>query len=270
MRMLIVKSGLFILASSTIGFSTIYASASSLEVHEQEFQNLIWEGDQWEEEVGAEIAYGLQDPGMYLVWKKPYPKPPDLSASDVKSVERAIRSSNLAPDSECRLSREQIEFSEIELSKVDRSVCQTASGPRTKQIIWLKATQGLYACEDGKVAMAIKSSIGSNGLFKEKEGDRKTPVGAYWLGLPRTSEKFGIFIPVGYPNASDVKAGRTGSAIGIHGPLRYGIFASPCAVESSLSRNWTAGCLAAGRDTQVINLSKWMVKNWPIQLIVQP
>ena len=118
--------------------------------------------------------------------------------------------------------------------------------------------------------MAMRTSIGTNGLYKEKEGDRKNPVGNYWLGLPRVSERFGIFIPVGYPNAADVKAGRTGSAIGIHGPLRYGIFASPCAVESSLSRNWTAGCTATGRDTQVINLSKWMVKNWPIQLIVIP
>ncbi len=259
-------------ASISFLFSASLASASTqtLESRELEFQNLIWEGDQWEEEVDAEIAYGLQDPGMFLVWKKPYPKPPDLSAADVKSVERALKSSNLAPDSECRHSREQIEVSEIVPSAADRGVCQTSSGLRNKQIVWLKATQGLYACENGKVAMAIKSSIGSNGLFKEKEGDRKTPVGAYWLGLPRTSEKFGIFIPVGYPNATDVKAGRTGSAIGIHGPLRYGIFASPCAVESSLSRNWTAGCLAAGRDTQVMNLSNWMVKNWPIQLIVQP
>lgn len=245
-------------------------ASRSLEAHEQEFQNLIWEGDRWEEEVDLEISYGLQDPGMYLVWNKPYPKPPDLSAADLKSVERALRSSNLSPDAECKLSREQIEFSEIQPSRVDRDVCRTEAGVRTKQIVWLKATQGLYACENGKVVMAIKSSIGSNGLFKEREGDRKTPVGEYWLGLPRTSEKFGVFIPVGYPNAADVRAGRTGSAIGIHGPLRYGIFASPCAVESSLSRNWTAGCLAAGRDTQIMNLSKWMVKNWPIQLIVLP
>lgn len=270
MRTASIKLALFILVVTVGGFKPERASSTSLEVHEQEFQNLIWEGDQWEEEVDAEIAYGLQDPGMYLVWKKPFPKPPDLSSSDKKSVDRALQSSNLASDSDCRLSREQIEFSEIELSKVDRGVCQTAAGVRTKQIVWLKATQGLYACEDGKVALAIKSSIGSSGLHKEKEGDRKTPVGSYWLGLPRSSEKFGIFIPVGYPNASDVKAGRTGSAIGIHGPLRYGIFASPCAVESSISRNWTAGCLAAGRDTQVMNLSKWMVRNWPIQLIVQP
>lgn len=242
----------------------------SLETHESEFRHLIWEGDRWEEMVAREAELHLDEAEIYLNWKKPYPKPPDLSAADVRSVERALRSSNLSPDGECRLSREEIEASEIVLGKVDRNICQTASGPRHQQIIWLGATQGLYACENGVPVMAIRSSIGSNGLHKRKEGDRKTPVGNYWLGLPRVSEKFGIFIPVGYPNAADVKAGRTGSAIGIHGPLRYGIFASPCAVESSLARNWTAGCIATGRDTQVMNLSRWMVKNWPIQLIILP
>jgi hypothetical protein len=242
----------------------------ALEKHEAAFGSLIWEGDRWEDLVGSESAQSLSEAEIYLNWKKPYPKPPDLSAADIRSVERALKSSNLALDSECRLSRAEIEFSEIALSKIDQSVCRPASGLRHQQIVWLAATQGLYACENGQVVMAIRSSIGSNGLHKKEEGDRKTPVGEYWLGLPRVSEKFGIFIPVGYPNASDVADGRTGSAVGIHGPLRYGIFASPCAVENSLSRNWTAGCIAAGRDTQVMNLSRWMIKNWPIQLIVLP
>lgn len=243
---------------------------ASLETHESEFRNLIWEGDRWEEMVEREAQMHLDEAEIYLNWKKPYPKPPNLSASDIRSVERALKSSELATDASCRLSRDEIAASEIQLSRVDRNVCQTSAGPRHQKLVWLGATQGLYACENGVPVMAMRTSIGTNGLYKEKEGDRKNPVGNYWLGLPRVSERFGIFIPVGYPNAADVKAGRTGSAIGIHGPLRYGIFASPCAVESSLSRNWTAGCTATGRDTQVINLSKWMVKNWPIQLIVIP
>jgi hypothetical protein len=162
------------------------------------------------------------------------------------------------------LSRSTLALTEITLSSVDSGLCVG----RDNEIVWFHTTQGLYFCESGRITRAMKTSIGSNGLGKKKEGDRKTPVGSYWLGLPRASEKYGIFIPVGYPNAADVKAKRTGGDVGIHGPLRYSIFFSACSVESSISRNWTAGCISVARDTQIAEIADWVIDHWPVQLHV--
>lgn len=202
--------------------------------------------------------------GALLSWKVPYPRPGALSQADLESYQRSLKSADLYTDSRCKLDQEDIESTVLQISSKDREVCKG----RHQQLIWLESTQGLYVCENGQIASAMRSAIGRGGLGKEKEGDNKNPVGSYWLGLPRPSERFGFFIPVGYPNKEDVKAGRTGHSIGIHGPLRKSFFGSPCGAGRNVNFNWTAGCTALGRDTQVVELSNWIVKNWPVQLHV--
>ena len=65
-------------------------------------------------------------------------------------------------------------------------------------------------------------SIGSGGIRKEREGDRKTPLGIYFvteqLDTSKLHDKYGVTaFPLDYPNAWDRHVGRTGDGIWVHG-----------------------------------------------------
>ncbi|HEC15922.1 MAG TPA: hypothetical protein ENI99_05015 [Sedimenticola sp.] len=66
------------------------------------------------------------------------------------------------------------------------------------------------------------ASSGKNGAEKHLEGDRKTPVGVYFISqhIPgdRLPDLYGIgAFPIDYPNPWDRRLGRTGSGIWLHG-----------------------------------------------------
>lgn len=112
----------------------------------------------------------------------------------------------------------------------------------------------LLACEGGEVAHAYRVRIGSAGVGKTREGDRRTPLGVYPLVAPRDSERFGTFVLVGYPTAEQVSLGYTGSAIGVHGPPRHLRVLGPYlnAIDS------TAGCIGIATDAQMDELRAWI------------
>jgi murein L,D-transpeptidase YafK len=65
-------------------------------------------------------------------------------------------------------------------------------------------------------------SIGQEGEGKEQSGDRRTPLGAYFvteqLDTSRLHEKYGVTaFPLDYPNAWDERLGRDGDGIWLHG-----------------------------------------------------
>ena len=67
-------------------------------------------------------------------------------------------------------------------------------------------------------------SIGQRGAGKSRAGDRKTPLGNYFivdrLDTSRLDPKYGVTaFPLDYPNAMDRRAGRTGDGIWLHGVL---------------------------------------------------
>lgn len=78
----------------------------------------------------------------------------------------------------------------------------------------------LLLCEDGEASRRFDVRLGRNGVGKEREGDGKLPLGRYSLGDAVPSERFGLFLPIGYPTASQRARGMTGSAVGVHGPAR--------------------------------------------------
>lgn len=70
-------------------------------------------------------------------------------------------------------------------------------------------------------------SIGKGGTGKERAGDRRTPLGIYFvteqLETSRMHEKYGATaFPLDYPNAWDRRLGRTGDGIWVHGVDRNG------------------------------------------------
>lgn len=65
-------------------------------------------------------------------------------------------------------------------------------------------------------------SIGQNGTGKERSGDKRTPIGVYFvterLDTTRLHEKYGpTAYPLDYPNAWDLRHERTGDGIWVHG-----------------------------------------------------
>jgi len=65
-------------------------------------------------------------------------------------------------------------------------------------------------------------SMGTAGAGKEREGDRRTPIGVYhitdWVPGHRLADLYGFgALPLNYPNVWDQSLGRTGHGIWLHG-----------------------------------------------------
>ncbi|MBX3532398.1 MAG: L,D-transpeptidase family protein, partial [Rhizobiaceae bacterium] len=79
--------------------------------------------------------------------------------------------------------------------------------------------------EQGGAPLAVRnyySAIGKLGTAKEREGDKKTPIGIYFVSshIPgaRLPDLYGWgAFPISYPNEWDRRLGRTGSGIWLHG-----------------------------------------------------
>lgn len=122
------------------------------------------------------------------------------------------------------------------------------------QLLALTSRRRLYICDDGKKLGTFSIALGRGGLYKKREGDKKTPIGIYTLGTPVSSSRYGIFVPVNYPNAQDIERGFTGSSIGIHGPDRNFLWLG----FMSTWFNWTKGCVAVASDRIMQRLSEWI------------
>ena len=118
------------------------------------------------------------------------------------------------------------------------------AGPgRTKVIVADTAHSRLYLFERIGGEWTIRgdwyASIGQGGTAKRREGDRKTPLGVYfvtmWVADRYLPELYGSgALGLNYPNEWDVRRRRDGYGIWIHGEPR-GL--------NSRARRWSLGCL---------------------------
>lgn len=79
-------------------------------------------------------------------------------------------------------------------------------------------------------------SIGLQGIEKRVEGDQRTPLGVYYITSsldPRQlPDLYGVgALPINYPNALDVRRGKTGSGIWLHGTPRDQFVRPPLASD---------------------------------------
>ncbi len=81
-----------------------------------------------------------------------------------------------------------------------------------------------FAYRDGEITdnASVYMSIGQAGAGKQRSGDRRTPIGVYFvteqLDTARLHEKYGVSaFPLDYPNAWDKRADRSGDGIWVHG-----------------------------------------------------
>ena len=118
------------------------------------------------------------------------------------------------------------------------------------------ADHRLQLCRAGRVEGSFRVALGRGGLDKRREGDERTPVGRYALGAPRASERFHRFVPVGYPTDVQQAEGRTGSAIGVHGPDARFRWLGPATVWV----DWTNGCIAVGTRGEIDAVADWVAR----------
>ena len=102
-----------------------------------------------------------------------------------------------------------------------------ALSPRNKHAIAVDASRSrLYLFENTPTGIKLVAdyyiSVGKSGIEKSVEGDLRTPVGVYFItsNLDRKSLRdfYGSgALPINYPNQLDVKRGKTGGGIWLHG-----------------------------------------------------
>jgi hypothetical protein len=114
----------------------------------------------------------------------------------------------------------------------------------------------LHLCRAGAREQSFVVALGMSGVDKRRVGDNRTPLGSYPLGAPRASRWFHRFIPVAYPTAAQLRAGYSGSAIGIHGPPRG--LETVARLAMLVAHDWTAGCIAVATDAEIERVGAWV------------
>lgn len=128
--------------------------------------------------------------------------------------------------------------------------CQSAD---SRVVVDLKK-RSLSLCEKGSAVGTFDVFLGRGGIGKTQKGDGKTPVGTYALGKPRPSNKFGTFIPIGYPTEEQRRMGYSGSAVGVHGPPRWAKWLGSLVTRFDLSE----GCVGVARDSEIEQIANWV------------
>jgi L,D-transpeptidase YnhG len=102
-----------------------------------------------------------------------------------------------------------------------------ALSPRNKHAIAVDASRArLYLFENGANGLKLLAdyyiSVGKAGVEKSVEGDARTPLGVYFVTSNLDPKSLRDFygagaLPINYPNPLDLKRGKTGSGIWLHG-----------------------------------------------------
>ena len=133
------------------------------------------------------------------------------------------------------------------------------------QVVVDKSDRRLDLLANGQVMTSFPIALGRNPVgHKEREGDSRTPEGAYVLDWRNPKSRFYLSLHVSYPNAEDVARAKAagvspGGDIMIHGHS-FGL-------PGLLPYDWTAGCIAvANADMDVI----WAAVPDGTPILIQP
>lgn len=160
----------------------------------------------------AQLIYG----DLLLAQAKPLQEFGGLSASSTPQV-AALRHEARA--------RWQYHLQRPPVNTTPQALVQLPSTQQYAVVVDLnKARLYLFANRQGAPHLVhdYYITIGKNGARKVREGDRRTPVGVYFVTGRLSSKKLpdlygaGAF-PINYPNEWDRRLGKTGSGIWVHG-----------------------------------------------------
>jgi murein L,D-transpeptidase YafK len=144
----------------------------------------------------------------------------------------------------------------LALSACSSSKFKTYNGPEVTSVVVYKEARKMHLVHGNKALKTYKIGLGFEPLgHKAKEGDGRTPEGAYLIDRRNPNSQFHLSLGISYPNAEDrayaAKNGfDPGGEIFIHGrPSKY----------KDAPDDWTLGCIAVtNREMEEIYA---MVKN---------
>ncbi len=128
----------------------------------------------------------------------------------------------------------------------------------------------LYRNENGFLTHAADYyiTVGKNGVAKQSEGDKRTPIGVYFAGKKLTQPLDDIYgdaaFPLNYPNEWDAEHGKKGSGIWLHGTSSNTFSRPPrasdgCVVLTNEDIKTLSPILQTGRTPVIIaNHLKWL------------
>lgn len=138
---------------------------------------------------------------------------------------------------------------------------------RADRILIVKGQRKLTLLHDGKNLKTYKIALGFEPVGrKEKQGDGKTPEGAYTISGRNEKSLYHRSLRVSYPNADDValakKLGvKPGGDIFIHGlPNGYGWIG-----KGHLIKDWTLGCIAV-TDEEIEEIWRAVPNGTPVEI----
>lgn len=116
-----------------------------------------------------------------------------------------------------------------------------ALSPVNKHAIAVDASKSrLYLFENSPTGMKLLAdyyiSVGKSGTEKIAEGDLRTPLGVYFITSNLNPKSLKAFygsgaLPINYPNPLDIKRGKTGSGIWLHGTPSAQFSRAPLATD---------------------------------------
>ena len=120
-----------------------------------------------------------------------------------------------------------------------------ALSPRTRHAIAVDASRSrLYLFENTTAGLKLLAdyyiSVGKSGIEKSVEGDLRTPLGVYFITSnldPRLLRDFygSGALPINYPNQLDMKRGKTGGGIWLHGTPPAQFSRAPLATDGCVA-----------------------------------
>jgi murein L,D-transpeptidase YafK len=128
----------------------------------------------------------------------------------------------------------------------------------------------LYKNERGSLTYTADYyiTVGKNGVVKQNEGDKRTPIGVYFAGKKLSQPLADIYgdaaFPLNYPNEWDAEHGKKGSGIWLHGTPSNTYSRPPrasdgCVVLTNEDIKNLSPILQAGRTPVIIaNHLKWL------------
>ena len=91
-----------------------------------------------------------------------------------------------------------------------------------EKVLVVKSERQLHLISRGVTMKSYRVSLGKQPGPKEREGDKRTPEGFYWIDWRKTSDKYNLAMHISYPNTKDLararrEGTRPGSMIMLHG-----------------------------------------------------
>jgi len=142
--------------------------------------------------------------------------------------------------------------------------------PQTRSAMAVDASRSrLYFFENTGSGLQLKAdyyvSVGKAGISKSQEGDQRTPLGVYFVSSHLDRRTLTDFYGVGaltlnYPNVLDVRRGKSGSGIWLHGTPPTQFSRAPRATD---------GCLVLSNPDIRFLIDNISVRNTPVVVASQ-